>query len=146
LRGRFVPKLARLREQIVRAEERTAREQSQYAEKKMQAAISIGATLVGALFGRKLGSATSVGRAATAARGVGRAANEREDIARAAERVEDLRARLVALERDFEAESAQLEVAVDPATLPLEETSIAPRKSDIDVHPLSLVWVPERSA
>lgn len=146
LRGRFVPKLARLREQIVRAEERIAREQSQYSEKKMQAAISIGATVVGALFGRKLGSAASVGRAATAARGVGRAANEREDIARATARAEELRARLVDLERDFEVASVQLAAAIDPATLPLEEVSVAPRKSDIDVHPIALVWVPERDA
>ncbi len=145
-RQRFVPKLARLREQIARAEERIAREQSQYTEKKVQAAVSIGATVVGALFGRKLGSATSVGRAATAARGVGRAASEREDIARATARAEELRTRLVALERDFEVASARLQTAIDSAALPLEETNIAPRKSDIDVHPLTLVWVPEQSA
>ncbi len=146
LRQRFVPKLARLREQIARAEERIAKEQSQYTEKKVQAAVSIGSTVVGALFGRKLGSATSVSRAATAARGVGRAASEREDIARAIARAEELRARLVDLERDFEAASAQFQTAIDAATLPLEETTIAPRKSDIDVRRLSLLWVPARSA
>ncbi len=146
LRRRFTPRLSRLREQIARADERIASEQSQYSAKKVEAAISIGATVVGALFGRKLGTATSVGRAATAARGVGRAANEREDIARATERASELRAQLAALEREFEDASAQLEAAIDPATLPLAETSIAPRKSDIDVHPLALVWVPERSS
>jgi hypothetical protein len=144
LRQRFAPRLARLRAQIVRADERIAAEQSQYSEKRMQAAISIGATVVGALFGRKLGSATSVGRAATAARGVGRAANEREDIARAAERAAELRAQLDALEQDFEAASARLEAATDPATLPLDEKIVAPRKSDIDVQPLALLWVPAR--
>ena len=145
-RQRFGPKLARLREQIARAEERIASEKSQYAEKKMQAAVSIGATVVWALFGRKLGSATSVGRAATAARGVGRAASERDDIARATERAAELRARLADLEREFEAETAQLQTAIDSAAAPLEELRVAPRKSDIDVHPLSLVWVPERRA
>jgi DNA helicase HerA-like ATPase len=144
LRKRFVPQLARVRDQILRAEERVAREQSQYSAKKMQAAISIGATVVGALFGRKLGSATSVGRAATAARGVGRAANERDDIARATERTEELRARLAVLERDFEAAADRLEIPIDPAGLMLDETAIAPRKSDIDVYPVALVWVPER--
>jgi hypothetical protein len=41
-------------------------EQSQYKQKKMQTAISFGTTVVGALFGRKLGSVGNVGRAATA--------------------------------------------------------------------------------
>jgi hypothetical protein len=38
------------------------------------ALISIGATVVGALFGRKLGSVGNVGRATTAMRGVSRSA------------------------------------------------------------------------
>ena len=37
-------------------------DQSQYKQKKMQTAISFGATVVGALFGRKLGSVGNVGR------------------------------------------------------------------------------------
>ena len=146
LRKRFAPRLTRLRAQIVRADERIAAEQSQYSEKRTQAGISIATTLAGALFGRKLGSATSVSRAATAARGIGRAANQREDIARATERAAELRAQLDALERDFEADSARLEAAIDPATLPLDEKVVAPRKSDIDVQPLALVWIPTPSA
>lgn len=43
-------------------------EQSQYKQKKMQTAIPFGTTVVGALFGRKLGSVGNVGRAATASR------------------------------------------------------------------------------
>jgi len=144
LRRRFGPKLMRLREQIVRAEERIASEESQYTAKKTQAAISIGATLVGALFGRKLGGVTSVNRAATAARGVGRAVDERDDVGRATERAEELRARLAALETEFAAASARLAASIDSASLALEAAQIAPRKSDIDVYPVELLWVPER--
>ena len=45
--------------------------------------ISIGSTILGALLGRKLTSASSVGRATTAARGASRAGRERGDIQRA---------------------------------------------------------------
>ncbi|HEX5067169.1 MAG TPA: DUF87 domain-containing protein [Myxococcota bacterium] len=141
LRERYAPKLARLKERIEAAEQRTEREREQYQEKKFQSAISIGATLVGALFGRKLGSATNIGRATTAARGVSRAAREHGDIAQAEERTEDLRAELGELEAALARDTASLDGAGagDPAVAPLE---IAPRKSDLDVERVCLVWLP----
>jgi hypothetical protein len=140
LRERYAPKLARLRERIEAAEQRTEREREQYEEKRTQSVISIGTTLVGALFGRKLGSATNVGRATTAARGVSRAARERGDIARAEERAEDLRAELAALEQELARDTSELDTAApDPTVTRLE---IAPRKSDLDVERVALVWVP----
>ena len=54
LRQRYAPKLARLQERIRAADQRVEVEQSQYTQKRAQTAISIGATVVGALFGRKL--------------------------------------------------------------------------------------------
>jgi hypothetical protein len=141
LRERYAPKLSRLADRIARAEHRTEQEREQYQERKLQSAISIGTTLVGALFGRKLGSASNVGRAATAARGVSRAARERGDIDRAEERVEDLRAELAELEAALERDVAGLEAAPEPQ---VEGKRIAPRKSDLDVEALALVWVPWR--
>jgi hypothetical protein len=144
LRKRYAPKLARLADQIERAEERAEREREQYGEKKLQSAISIGATIVGALFGRKLASSRNVGRATTAARGVGRAARERGDIARAEERVEKLRERLADLEGEFQEEVASLETAIDTDEVAIEAVNIRPRKSDLEVQPIRLVWTPWR--
>jgi hypothetical protein len=141
LRERYAPRLARLQERIAAAEARSEREREEYQEKRLQSVISVGATLVGALFGRKLASASNVGRATTAARGVSRAARERGDIARAEERVEDLRAELAALEAELEQDVAALEApaAAPPAAEPLR---IAPRKSDLEIEAVRLVWVP----
>ena len=77
LRKKYQPKLARLTDRIRRAEQRFQREQEQYSQLKTQTAISIGSTILGALFGRKLTSASGVGRATTAMRGAGRATRER---------------------------------------------------------------------
>jgi hypothetical protein len=143
LRRRHAPALAQLQERIARARDRVGTEQDQYAQRKMQAAISIGATLVGALFGRKLASAGTVGRATTAMRGIARAADDRDDVAQAADRVEELQARLDELERAFTADCARLETPIDPAAIPLEELTVAPRRGDLDVRPLVLVWMPE---
>jgi hypothetical protein len=142
LRQRYAPKLARLAEQIERARRRVEVEREQYQEKKFQSAISIGATVLGAVFGRKLASATTVGRATTAARGVGRAARERGDISRAEEKMESLQEKLDALEAEFQDDLAALEAGRSADDLALDELRIAPRKSDLDAEPVRLVWTP----
>ncbi len=59
LRKRYGPKLARLRDRILKAEERLAKEQSQYEDQKTQTAISFGATLLGVCWdGKSVVSAT----------------------------------------------------------------------------------------
>ena len=145
LRARLAPQLATLRDQIARAEQRVGAEREQYSAKKMDTVISIGASVVGALFGRKLASRTNVGRAATAMRGLGRAADERGDVGRAEERADQMRAKLAELEQSCQQEIAALEsrgiesVAIEPLQVPA-------RKSDLDVAPLVLVWTPWRVA
>jgi hypothetical protein len=106
----------------------------------------MGATLVGALFGRKLASAGNVGRAASTMRGASRAARERADVGRAEARVEEYQAELAELERDFERALADAEDRFGDlaAEVALEPLRIAARKSDIEVERLCLAWVPIR--
>ncbi len=144
LRKHYAPKLASLQERLRRAETRVAKEQSQYGQQKMQTAISLGATLLGAVFGRKVTSTGTVGRATTTFRGVGRAAREKEDIARATQEVKIVQEKLHQLEEEFQEEMGKIKDAYSPEDLELEEIVIRPRKSDIFVTPLSLVWSPWR--
>ena len=72
LRQKYAPKVATLTERIRRAEQALSREQEQASESKMQTGISIGATIAGALLGRKAISMGTLGKATTAARGMGR--------------------------------------------------------------------------
>jgi hypothetical protein len=144
LRRRYAPKLARLQDRITKAEQKVDVEREQYSEKKTQAAISIGATVVGAWFGRKLGSLGTLGRATTAMRGTGRAAQQRGDIARAKERVGLLRQQLRELEQQFEDDRDELQSTVDVESLNIKELKVACRKTDLDIQPLMLVWVPFR--
>ena len=144
LRHRYAPKLARLQERIRAAEQRVEVEESQYSQKRAQTAISIGATVVGALFGRKLGSLGNVGRATTAMRGAGRAARERGDIARAKEKAGVLRTQLKELEQKFEDDIEALEGTIDIDALDVSEMRVACRKTDLDIQPLMVVWTPWR--
>jgi hypothetical protein len=142
LRKKYAPKLARLEERIRTAEERVSRESSQLSQQKTQAAISVGATLLGALFGRKVASAGSVGRATTAMRGMARASREKADVRRAQEKVKDLRRKLNELEEEFQEETARIQDTSDPESLELTEVTIRPRKSDIGVERVCLAWSP----
>jgi hypothetical protein len=142
LRRRYASKFTRLRERIRKAEERIEREKAQYKQQKVQTAISIGATVLGALMGRKAVSSRTVGRATTTMRGVGRAAREKGQIAVATESRKVLEEQLVQLEAEFAEETAKLQDSYDPESLELEAREIRPRKSDISIGDLILTWMP----
>ncbi len=99
--------------------------------------------MLGALFGRKTLSASNVGRATTSARGFGRAAREREDIARAEDRVETLQEDLLALEEELRREVDRLDDPVRPDALAVTEAPVRPRKADIRIDPIGVLWVLE---
>ena len=92
MRQKYAAKIAALDEKLRRAQQAVDRESEQASAQKIQTAVSFGATVLGALLGRKAISATTLGRATTAARGVGRTMKESQDIARAKESVEAVEA------------------------------------------------------
>jgi hypothetical protein len=144
LRRKWQAKLLQLQDQVRRAEERRAREQSQLSQQKMQTAVTIGSSILGALLGRKAISATNIGRIGTAARSATRIGRESEDVTRAEEGIEVLRQTLADTQRDVEAEVARLESTLDPATLTLTPIDVPARKSDIAIGEVALVWAPWR--
>jgi hypothetical protein len=142
LRKKYAAKLASLQSKIGTAEERVAREQSQYQQSMLDTALSFGGSVLGALFGRKITSAGNVQKAATGVSRMGRTVRERGEAARAGGKVEDLKQQLADLEAELEAEIDRIKEAYQSDSLELEETSVRPRKSDIRVEELSVVWLP----
>ncbi len=138
LRARYLPRYSRVQERVRRAEEKIAREEAQLREQQVSSAVDIGATLLGALFGRRNSAGTAVRRGASHVRRSGR---EREDIARAQAELAAAHAELQELERQFRDEAALL-TSVDVSALPIEEVTIAPRKADIGIDTFALAWMP----
>jgi hypothetical protein len=104
--------------------------------------ISFGATLLGAFTGRKLISSGTLGRATTAMRDVSRSVDERGDVQRAEETLATVKQRQADLDAEFQAEVDALEAQIDPMTETLDKVLMRPRKSDIAVDSLGLVWIP----
>jgi len=142
LKKRYEPKFATLADQKLRAQQRVDREKSQYQQQKMQTAISFGTSILGALFGRKLTSVSNVTRAASAMKGVGRSLEQRGDIGRAEESTEQIEEKISKLEAEFQEEMAQIEHKSAADQLPVEEVPVQPRKADIAVGTVCLLWTP----
>ncbi len=140
LRRQYATKLAAVQEQLRRAQARVEVEKSQMGQQAIQTAISIGATVLGAFFGRKSMSVGNVGRAATAMRGAGRTLRERGDIQRAGESVAAVQVRMDALQQEFDQETARIQNACDPGSLEITPIQLRPRKTDITVTAVALVW------
>jgi uncharacterized protein DUF87 len=141
LRARFAPKVARLEEKVRKAHEQLEREQQQVGQQKLQTAVSIGATMLGALMGRRAVSLSSLGRATTAARGVSRSMKESQDVDRAQIRVQEAQAEVDALNAELEREIAALGGTSDTNT-PLDVIEIKPKRGNVDVRLVVLAWRP----
>ena len=142
LRKKYSPKIAALQDRIRRAEQMVERQQAESRSSQIQAAISVGATILGAFLGRKAISAGNIGKATTAIRGAGRAMKESKDVSQAEDNVAALQQQLAALEAEFKAEADALAAATDPLTEKLETLSLKPSKSNISIKLVALAWVP----
>ncbi len=140
LRGRYIPKLERVRERIRKAEEKVGKEEEQYESKRSGSWIKLGTSLLGALTSRKL--STSSRKLGSAARSMRTASKEKADIARAERDLDARREELAELEERFEGELAELDRDVRAEDVELESITIRPRKTDLDVDLPRLVWVP----
>jgi hypothetical protein len=145
LRRKYAPKLQAFEDRERRAQERIAREQSQLTQQKFQTAISVGASILGAFMGRKTLSVTNMNRAATAVRSATRVGRESSDVDRADDNLDVIRQQHADLQRQFDADTAALERSLDVSTLSFRTVQVTPRKSDIAVGEVAIVWAPWRT-
>ena len=142
LRRKYESKIRTLEDRVRRAEQKVERERQEASSAKMQSAISFGATILSAVFGRKVLSSTNIGRASTAARGFDRASKQRQDVTRAEEDMFAYQEQLEDLERQLQDEIDHIADKLDPLTVPLETIQLKPRKTDIEIRLLALAWIP----
>ncbi len=142
LRQKYAPKITTLHDRIRRAEQAREKQQAESRSSQVQAAISVGASILGAFLGRKTISASNIGRATTAIRGAGRAMKESQDVGQSEENVAALQQQLTDLESQFKSESEALATATDPVNEKLESIAIRPTKANIAVKLVALAWTP----
>jgi hypothetical protein len=141
VRKKYAAKQAQLTEKLRRSEATVNREQEQASQTKVQTAVSVGATILGAFLGKKSFSASTLGRATTAARGVSRTMKESEDIKRADADAQAIRDQIKALDDQIQAETQQIASQFDAAA-PLDKLTVSPKRGQVTVQFVALGWLP----
>ena len=144
LRVKYGKKLETIQNRIRKAEQKVERETAQYKNQKFQTVISVGSTLIGAVFGRKKLSSRNIGRAATAARGASRSASAKGDIELAEEELMVQQDKLMEMEQEFADAIDELTEKMNVGDLELDVIVVAPRKSDISIQDIGIAWTPWR--
>jgi hypothetical protein len=142
LRKKYAPKLTTLEDRIRRAKVALEREKSQASQQTVQSVLSVGTTLLGALFSRKKASVSNVTRAASAMKNASKIGKERSDIGHAEESIESLQQQMEELEAQFQTDTEAVKAAYSSDKLELGPFPIAPRKSDLAIEKVALVWTP----
>jgi hypothetical protein len=144
LRVKYKPQFDRLQVRLVNAQQAVAKQANQYSNKKIDAAISVGAAVASELFssflGRKAISVTNMNKAVSAVRAVNRARAQDTNVDIANDSVGSVQQQIDALQKQFDAEVAAQQSKVDPLTEQLETISILPKKTDINVELVALAW------
>lgn len=142
VREKYASRLTQIQDRIRRAEQAVQVQSEQATGARMGAAVSIGATIFGALLGRKAISASSLGRATTAARGMSRVGKESQDVSRATENVTALRAQETDLQAKMQEDLQAVTADWDLSNEPFERVLVKPKRGGVSVQLVSLVWVP----
>ena len=140
VREKHASRLRTAEDKLRRAEAAVERENQQASESKMSAAVSFGATVLGALIGRKAVSATTLGRATTAAKSMGRISRESGDVARATSTVTTLEQQLADAQAALESDLQAVQGEWDPQAEELERLVVKPKRGSVSVQLVGLVW------
>jgi hypothetical protein len=141
VRQKYAPRQAALAEKLRKAQATVEREQEQASQQKLQTAVSVGATVLGALFGRKTLSTSTLGRATTAARGASRTMKEASDVKRASETAEAIQQQMKELD-DSARDETQAIAAEHEADPVLERVTLVPKRGQVTVQFVALGWDP----
>jgi len=139
LRQRYAPKVKVLEDRIFRAQQALEKEKQQSSSQKLAGILDVGMKVLGSVLGGGRRS-SSVGAIVSGAKTIGRAYKEGQDVDRAEDSVERLQEQLKDLQAEIEQQVAQIQAGPDPMTEELEIIRIMPKKTNISVKLVSLVW------
>lgn len=139
LREKYAAKLTVLSDKVQRAQAKTAKKQQKAGLQKVQTIISFGSTLLGAIFGRGMtkGTITETG---TSLRRATQISKDSQEVTLAEEEVKEYQKQLQDLEIQMNGEISALVTNNPTDNIKVDTISIRPRKSDITVEKVALVW------
>jgi len=142
IRKKYASKFDTLENRQMRAKQAIEKQSSMAAQKKMEAAVSAGTAILGALLGRKSISALSISRVGTAVKSTTRALKSGQGIDNAQETLQSIEAQLAELQEELEQQLEKISDSFDMLDEKLEDVEIRAASENITIHLVGLAWVP----
>ncbi len=142
LRKRYASRINTLVDRERRARQALERQSAQARQRKLDAAVSTGTALLGALLGNKAVSTTSVSRVGTAMKSAGRVAQSGDTVAQAQETLQAVQVQMQEMENELAREIDRVTESFIGKHEELDEIVIRVTATGITVHLLCLAWVP----
>jgi hypothetical protein len=142
LRQKYHGDYQKLEAAAAKAQVTRDREAAQARSAKITTVVNIGQTILGALFGRKALSRTTISKSSTAARSATRAFEQHGDVTRAEAKLEDIQAEMAALKNRMDNAMETIRLAADPDHLQFTKAPIRALKKNIAINAFGLAWLP----
>jgi hypothetical protein len=140
LKDKYQSKFTTLAERQRRAEQAVERENTQASQRKMEAAVSAGSAILGALFGKKALTATSISKVGTAVSRTSRAMKSGQEINQAQDTLESVKVLINDLELELKEQTDRISRDYELSNEPLETVAINPSTGEIAVRFVGLAW------
>lgn len=139
LREKYAAKIAVLTDRVQRAQDKMTQKQQKAWWQKIQTLIAFISTIVSAFLGRKLTKGT-ISQTGTSLRRASQMGKDYQDATQAEGSVATYQQQLQDVEAQMNSEIVALTASEDPNSIKLDTTSVRPRKSDITIEKIALVW------
>lgn len=140
LRAKYADKIATLTERMRRAEEKVSLQKKQAGIQIAETVISFGATILGAVLGKGVSKGT-ISQAGTSMRKVGKITKDSQVASQSEDNYNVIKQQLDDLNAQMQNEIDK--ISQENTEIKLDSIEIRPRKSDIAVEKVALVWCPK---
>lgn len=139
LREKYGAKISALSEKVQRAQAKTTQKKQRAGLQIIQTIISFGSALLSAIIGRRLSQST-ISQTGTTLRRASQVGKDSEDATQAEEEVKKYQQELQDLEAQMNVEISSLIENCDSERIKVDTLSIRPRKSNVLVEKVALIW------
>jgi len=139
IQDKYTDKIAILENRLKRADDKVSVQKQQSWLQKAETFVSFGTTLLGAILGKKLTKGTISG-VGTSLRRAGRITKESTQVTQAEDNLKSIESQIEDLKFQEEEEIKSLSISEEDIVAKMEEIFVKPRKSDIMLDQVALVW------
>lgn len=143
MRKKYASKISTLEKRIMREVQALEKQNIMAKRRKVDAAISTGNAVLGALLGTKAISATSVSKMGTAAKSTNRAMQSDQAISAAQEKLAASEYDLEKLQEELDGQLKKITEQYEDLIEELESVDVRAQSGNITVQLVGLAWVPE---